>query len=279
MVKIVTDSCSDLPAGIVKELGISVVPLNVYFGDEGFQDGVDITAEEFYERLIKGPILPKTTAPAPGIFVETYNQLAGDSDEIISIHISQKLSGTYNSALLAKQQAGKKARIEVIDSQMVSTAQGLLVLKAARAAKEGANLDQIVDLLKKAIPRTRLFFVLNTLEYLHKGGRLGKAQAFLGSLLNVKPLLHIQDGEVHPLERVRSRQKAVARVIELAKGYAPFEELALMYTTNPIEVEPLESELAKLAPKEHVYTARIGPTIGTYAGPEAVAVALIEKEK
>ena len=279
MVKVVTDSCADLPAEIVKELGVSVVPLNVYFGDKTFKDGVEITAEEFYDRLIKGPIMPKTTAPAPGAFIEIYSQFADETDEIVSIHISQKLSGTYNSAMLAKQQTGKKARIEVIDSLMVSTAQGLLVIKAARAAKEGANLDQIVDLLKKAIPKTRLFFVLDTLEYLHKGGRLGRAQAFLGSLLNVKPLLSIHDGEVHPLERVRSRQKGIARVIELAKGAAPFEELAFIYTTNPAEVKTLEGELASLAPKGHVYTARIGPTIGTYAGPEALAVAFIEEEK
>ncbi len=279
MVKVVTDSCADLSTEIVKELGISVVPLNVYFGDASFKDGVDITAEEFYDRLIKGPILPKTTAPAPGAFIETYSQLAAESDEILSIHISQKLSGTYNSVLLATQQLSKECRVEVIDSLMVSMGQGLLAIKAARAAKEGVKLDQIVDLVKKAIPKTRLFFLLDTLVYLHKGGRLGKAQAFLGSLLNIKPLLHIQDGEVHPLERVRSRQKGVSRLIELVKGSTPIEELALMYTTNPEGVETLNTELAPLAPKGHVYRAKIGPTIGTYAGPEAIAVGLIEGEK
>ena len=277
MVKVVTDSCADLPAGIAQELDIAVVPLNVYFGDESFKDGVDITAEEFYDRLIKGPILPKTTAPAPGSFIETYSKLASENDEIVSIHISKKLSGTYDSALLAKQQIGKKIRVEVIDSMMVSTAQGLLAMKAAQAAKEGATLDQIVGLVKEAMARTRLVFVLDTLEYLHKGGRLGKAQALLGSLLSVKPLLHIKDGEVHPLENVRTRQKAIARLMQLIKEYTPFEALAFLYTTNPSEIKTLKSELATLGPEEHLYTARIGPTIGTYGGPEAIAVAVIEK--
>ena len=279
MAKIVTDSCADLPTEIVKELGISVVPLNVYFGEENFKDGVDITAEEFYDRLVKGPIIPKTTAPAPGSFGEVYNQLAAETNEIISIHISKKLSGTHDSAMMAKQQLGKKCRVELIDSLMVSMSQGLLVIKAARAAKEGAKLDQIADLVKKAIPRTRLFFLLDTLVYLHKGGRIGKASAFLGSLLNFKPLLHIKDGLVHPLEKPRSRQKGVSRLIELTKESAPIEELAFLYTTNPSEIETLNTELAQLAPKGHVYQARIGSTIGTYGGPEAIAIAFIEGEK
>ncbi len=277
MVKVVTDSCSDLPEGVASELGILIVPLNVYFGDETFRDGVDITAEEFYQRLTTGPIMPKTTAPAPGTFAEIYSSLASSADEILSLHISKKLSGTYDSALLAKQQVGKKIRIEVVDSLTVSTAQGLLAIKAAKLAKEGASLDHILKLLREAMDRTRLFFVVDTLEYLHKGGRLGRAGAFLGSLLNIKPLLHIQDGEVCPLERVRSRQKAVSRLIEVAKECAPFESLAFMYTTNPTEVETLKRELQSLAPEESTYTARIGPTIGTYGGPEAIAVALIKK--
>ena len=279
MVKVVTDSCSDLPPGVAKELGISIVPLNVYFGDESFKDGVDISAEEFYERLIKGPTLPKTTAPAPGAFVETYDELASDADGIISIHISKKLSGTYDSALLAKQQLSKKILVEVIDSLTVSTAEGLLVIKAAQAAREGASLSEIMNSIKTTVPRTHLLFLLDTLEYLHKGGRLGKAQALLGSMLNIKPLLHIHDGEVHPLERVRSRQKAVSRLIELTKQYTPLEEMALLYTTDPSELDTLEKDLANLAPRSKALRARIGPTIGTYGGPQAVAVALIEKEK
>jgi len=279
MVKVVTDSCSDIPGHIAQALGITVVPLGVSFGDEIYQDGVDISADEFYARLIKEPILPKTMAPSPGVFAETYNRLATETDEIISIHISRKLSATYDSALLGKEQLEPTCHIEVIDSRMASMGIGLLTITAARAALAGADLDQITALIHQAIPRTHYFGLVDSLQYLHKGGRLGKGQAFLGSILNVKPLLEVKDGEVHPLERVRSYPKALARLCELAKRFSNVEELAITHATTPDEAEALSTQLASLAPKGHMYKARLGSVIGTYLGPGALAIALIEGEK
>jgi len=279
MVKIVTDSCSDIPGEIAQTLGITVVPLSVCFGDELYQDGIDISADEFYGRLIKEPVLPKTMAPSPGAFVETYDRLASETDEIISIHISRKFSATYDSALLGKEQLKRTCRVAVIDSHMASMGMGLLAITAAKAALAGAGLDQITALMHQAIPRTHYFGLVDSLEYLHKGGRLGKGQAFLGSILNVKPLLEVKDGEVHPLERVRSYPKALARLCELAKRFSNVEKLAITHANTPDEAETLRTQLVSLAPEGHVYKARLGSIIGAYLGPGALAIALIEGEK
>lgn len=279
MVKVVTDSCSDIPHQIAQALGITIVPLNVRFGDEIYQDGVDIGADEFYARLIKEPILPKTMAPSPGAFADTYNRLATETDEVISLHISKKLSATYDSALLGKEQLKRTCRVEVIDSRMASMGIGLLAITAARAALSGADLDQIVALLHEAIPRTHYFGLVESLEYLHRGGRLGRGRAFLGSILNVKPLLQVKDGEVHPLERVRTYHKALVRISELANRFTDVEELAVSHATTPDEAEALSKQLASLAPEGHMYKARIGSIIGTYLGPGALSVALIEGKK
>jgi len=275
MVKVVTDSCSDLPSQIAQDLGIAVVPLNVSFGEESFQDGVSITADEFYDRLIKGPILPKTAVPGPGAFAEVYSKLAAETDEITSIHISKKLSGASDSASLGREQVKQTCRIEVIDSLMASMGVGLLVITAAKAAQTGANLDQITTLVRDAMSRTRYLGLLDSLEYLQKGGRLGKGQALLGSVLNVKPILHIQDGEVCPLERARGRSKGLTRFCELVEEFPGIEDMAVMYTTTPDEADDLISRLSPLVPEGHMHKARVGPTIGTYLGPGALTVALI----
>jgi len=278
MVKVVTDSCADIPSELAQELGITIVPLNVYFGDDSFQDGVNLSADEFYDRLTKGTVLPKTTAPAPGTFVDTYSKLAAETNEIISIHISKKLSGTYDAASLGKEQLEQTCRIEVIDSLMASMGVGLLAIVAAKAARDNANLDEITALIHKSMPQTRYFGLVDTLEYLHKGGRLGRGQAFLGSLLNVKPILHVHDGEVYPLERVRSYPKALARLAEMAKNVQHIKEMALMYTTVPDDLETLNTQLSPLVAEGHLYNARVGPTIGTYLGPGALTIGLIGEE-
>jgi len=275
MVKVVTDSCSDIPSQMAQQLGITVVPLSIRFGDEIFRDGVDLSAEEFYARLIRGPAWPKTISPSPGDFVETYGRLAAETNEIVSIHISARLSGTYNSAQVGKEQLKQACRVEVIDSLMASMGVGLLAIIATKAALAGANLDQITALIHEAMPRTHYFGFVDTLEYLHKGGRLGKGQVFLGSMLNIKPLLHVQDGEVHPLERVRSRPKAFARLCELTKNFHSIEEMVTMHTTTPDEARKLNTLLSPLAPEGHMYEATVGPTIGTYLGPGALTIGII----
>jgi DegV family protein with EDD domain len=237
---------------------------------------VSTSVLESSNRLINGPTLPKTIAPSPGDFAETFGKLAAQTNEILSIHISGKLSGTYNSALVGKEQLKQSCRVEVVDSLMASMGVGLLAIIAAKAALAGADLEQVTTLIYQAIPRTHYFGLIDSLEYLRKGGRLGKGQAFLGSILNIKPLLHIQDGEVYPLEKVRSRPKALARVSELVKGFHHIEEAAIMHTTTPDEARQLGRQLALLVPEGHMYEARVGPTIGTYLGPGTLTIALIE---
>ncbi|MCK5212659.1 MAG: DegV family protein, partial [Dehalococcoidia bacterium] len=187
-VRIVTDSTCDLPSDVVRELGITVVPLHVYFGHEEFVDGVTISADQFYDRLVAHKVgLPRTSAPASGAFKETYETIAGETNEIASIHVSPKLSATYNSAITGRKAADTSCRIEIIDSTNVSLGLGLLVIQAAKMANSGATLHDIKREVDEEASRTLLFGALGTLEYLHRGGRIGRAAAFLGSMLNVKP--------------------------------------------------------------------------------------------
>ncbi len=277
-VKIVTDSTADLPKEVAGKLGITVVPLYVHFDTEVFKDGVDINADEFYHRLTTGKILPKTSAPSPGDMGAAYSGLSKESREIISIHISSKLSATHGSALLGKEQAGKDYRIEVVDSQQASMGLGLLAIGAARRAAAGATSYDIKDWVFHAIPKIHLFGLVDTLEYMQKGGRIGKAQAFLGSLLQIKPIISVKDGEVHPVERVRSCKKGLERLVELASAFKAVQSLALFNSTNDEAVEDVAQRLGKAFPGVEIYRSRFGPVIGTYVGPGAVGVALIEKD-
>ena len=276
-VKVVTDSTSDIPAEVAKELGIRVVPLYVHFGNETYQDGINLSADEFYHKLTTEPKLPKTSTPPAGIFTETYEKLAAETDEIISIHISSKLSSTYNSAMLGKRDMKVNCRVEVIDSLSATIGLGLIVITSAKAALAGANLDEITAMLTQTIPRTHCFGMVNTLEYLYKGGRIGKAQELLGSMLNVKPLVFIRDGEVCPLERVRGHRKALTRLCELAGKFHHIKEMAIAHATTPEELEVLAMRLAPSFPQNQLYKSRCGATIGTYLGPGCLAVAVVEE--
>jgi DegV family protein with EDD domain len=272
-VKVVTDSTSDLPPDLAKELDISVVPLMVRFGPETYRDGIDLSADEFYQKLVRGPALPTTAAPAPGLFAEVYERAREDGHDVLSVHISSKLSGTYDSALLGRRET--KGAVEVIDSLAVSMGLGLLAVVAARAARDGANLADVTALVREKMKSLHLYGALDTLEYLHKGGRIGGAQAFLGSVLNFKPLITVRDGEVHPLERVRTRGRAIARLCELVEGFSRIEEMAVIHSTTPAEMEELAGRLADRVPGKHVFRARFGPVLGTYVGPGILAVAFL----
>ncbi len=205
---VVTDSTADIPPETRGELGIRVVPLKVIFGDDEYIDGVTMQAPEFYERLADDDVFPTTSQPSPGEFMEMYAGLLEQFDGIVSIHISAELSGTIDSATQARAQmeaAGKAIRI--VDSRSASMGIGLVVLEAARAAQAGGDLDAVAELAEELVPRTGVIFLLNTLEYLRRGGRIGPASAFLGTLLRLRPLLHLDEGIVMPLERARSRRR------------------------------------------------------------------------
>jgi len=275
-VRIVTDSTADLPRDVVERLGISVVPLNIHVGEDAFQDGVTISTEGFYSLLTTGHILPKTSAPSSGMFIETYERLAQETHEILSIHISTKLSATYASALVAKQGVETPCRIELVDTLSASIGLGLLVVQAATLAQEGAGLDAVLQATRAAISRTQFLGLLDTLEYLHKGGRIGRAAMFLGSMLNVKPILCLRDGVAHPIERVRGRDQGLQRLCELVGSYGPISHLAVAHTTGDTEMEQLATRLGQYFPEPQILRARCGATLGTYLGPGALCVALIQ---
>ncbi len=278
-VKIITDSTSDITSDLAQKLGITVVPLTVSFGHESFLDRVEISTDEFYRRLAQENIFPTTTQPAPGIFADVYNELAKETDEILVIVISSKLSGTYQSATNAKNIVTKKCRIEVIDSQKVAMGFGLLVITAAQAAQDGASLDEVMDMVNKKIPGSHSVFYFETLKYLAKGGRIGKAQGLLGSMLSIKPILTVKDGEITPLTRVRSKAAGMEYIHNFVAGFPHIDKLAVEHCTTPDDADKLVECLSPLFSKENIYRSTISPVLGTYAGPDALAVSILEAEK
>ena len=275
-VKIVTDSTADLPNHIVQDLGITVVPLLIHIDDETFEDGVTISTDGFYNLLATGDVFPKTSAPSSGMFIEVYERLAQETDEIVSIHMSTKLSATHAAALVARDGVDSPVKIEVIDSLSASIGLGLLVIQAATMAKNGARLSDIVDVTEASIPRIQFFGVLDTLEYLHKGGRIGKAVSFLGAMLKLKPILCLHDGIAHPVERVRSREQALDHLCEMVGKMGPVSHMAVTYTTDKPEMEQLAFRLSQFFPEDEIMRSRCSATTGTYFGPGALGVAVIQ---
>lgn len=277
--KIVTDSLSDITSDMAEGLGISVVPLTVLFGHESFLDRVTITTDEFYDRLIHGTVWPTTTQPTPVAFANIYNKLAEETDEILVVTLSSKLSGTHQSALAAKYLAEKKCRIEVIDSQTVAMGLGLIVISAARAAQAGANLDELVDLVHRAMTRSHFVVYFDTLTYLAKGGRIGKAKELLGSILSIKQILTVKEGEMAPLTRKRSLSAGMDYLYNFATGFPNIEALAVEHTTTPDEADRLVERLSSVFPRESIYRSTVSPVLGVHGGPGAIAVTVLEAER
>jgi len=279
MVKIVTDSVSDLPSEVANRLGISVVPLNVRFGTEVYRDGIDLTSEQFYHKLEHSKILPTTTVPTPSAFAEVYNKLAEETDEILVITLSSKLSATYEVALQSIGLMKRKCRIEVIDSQWAVMAQGILATAAAKAANAGASLEEVVKLTRNNISRVDFRAAFDTLEYLKRGGRIGKAQAFLGSMLRVNPIIGLRDGEVFPFARERSRTKAIDYLYNFAMSFSHIDEMAVEDATTPKDTERLVERLSTKFPKERIYQSKASPTVGTHTGPHLLVVSVLGDKK
>lgn len=277
-IRIVTDSTSDLPAEICRELGITVVPLTVMFGEQGYRDGVDLSPNEFYKKLIESDRLPTTSQPSAGVFAEAYREVSKETDEILSIHISGKLSQTYNSARLAASDMEGGSKVEVMDSLQVSLGLGTMVIAAARAARDGASMEDLKHLITGMIPGTRTLALLETLEYLAKGGRIGKVQAFLGnslrplSILKVIPIVEVRNGEAHPFERVRTRRKGLDRLIAEAQGESKIKMAGVAYSTNREEAESVLESLRPLVAPENLVLSRFGPVLGTHLGPGALGL-------
>jgi DegV family protein with EDD domain len=278
-VRIVTDSIADLPSRIVEELGITVVPLIISFEGREYRDGVDLAAAELYERLKSSPIVPKTSVPPPSAFLRAFEELAGQTDEILVITLASKLSGTYESARQGRALLGKPVRIEVLDSQTATMAEGFVVLKAARAAGAGASLQEVMQVAQETIPRTALLATFDTLKYLQRGGRIGAAKVFLGSLLQINPLITLQDGLVAPAGRTRSRAKAISALVEFAKSYDSIEELAVGHAACPEDAEALIEGLSAFFPKERIHRPSTTPVIGAHTGPGLLVLSVLGDRK
>lgn len=275
-IRIVTDSSADLPSDLAERHAITVVPCYVIVGGETFKDGVDLSADTFYQQLESMPQPPTTSQPSAADFEAVYRNLIGEGDQIISIHLSAKLSGTLNSANQAKAAIGTDAAVEIIDSHLASIPLGLTVLDAAKSAQDATDFQAVSQHVRQSLHLSHGFFALDTLEYLQKGGRIGKAQGFLGSILSVKPILCIQNGEAHPVERPRSRERSQRRLVELVRDLSPIRQMAVIHSTDPRQAEVVRNELRDLCPDEDVVQARFGPTLGTYLGPNALGVAVTQ---
>ena len=275
-VKIVTDSTCDIPAKLAEEYGITVVPVTVRFGTTSFLDGVELTTDELYVRLTSGGDLPTTSQPSIGEFLEVYERVGQDADGIVSIHVSAKLSGTYNSAMQASDQAEGDCPIDVVDTEQASMGIGLTVLAAAKAANEGANMDEVGALVDSAVQRSNCMALLGTLEFLQKGGRIGKAQALVGTLLRIHPMIVLSEGEVLPLARPRTRRKGLQELKKACMQRGTLEALSVIHSTVPDEAENLAAELSGVLPDGvEPIVARFGPALGTYVGPKAIGLASI----
>jgi DegV family protein with EDD domain len=280
MVRVLTDSVADLPSSVVKELGITVVPLLVRFGEVLYRDGIDLTVEQFYDKLMESKMLPGTSVPTPVDFSEAYDKLAEETDEILAVILSSRLSGTYD---VAKQSVGlmkkKKCRVEVIDSGWATMAEGFIAMKAAEAARAGASLDEVTELARRTIPRVDFLCTFDTLEYLRRGGRIGKAQSFLGSILKINPLITLRNGVVEPAGRAHSRARAIERLYSFVTSYSKIEEMAVEDTACPDEADRLVERLGAIFPRERIYRSKMTPVIGTHTGPGLLLVSILGDKK
>ncbi len=276
-VAIVTDSTAYLPQELVEQYGITVVPNLVVWDGETYRDGVDMTPQQFYERMRNAKTLPTTSQAAAGTYVDAYRALLDQGYDILSIHLSKDLSGTIESARQAKQMLGD-VPIRIVDSRSVGMGLGFVVLAAARAAAEGASLDDAAAVAEKAKDHVGVIFAVDTLEYLHRGGRIGGAQRLLGMMLNVKPILEIRNGRVEPVDKVRTRKKSLQRVLDLIEqriaGRSPVR-LATLHADAEDEARALLDEAARRFNAVEAYLTDVSPTVGVHVGPGTVGLAFM----
>ena len=271
MVHIVTDSTSDILPDEAARLGIDVVPLTVRFGDQTYRDGVDMSPSEFYARLPTTPVQPKTSQPTPQQFAEVYQRLVDAGEQVVSIHISEKLSGTLQSATLAAREFGEGTVITV-DSTTVSAGMAFLVRAALRDVAQGCDAATVEARVKERRGRVGVFVLLDTLTYLQRGGRIGRAQGMLGGILKIKPLLSVAGGEVHPEARLRSRQQGIDRLVDLVRAAGHIDQLAAFHCGAPELLDLLAPPLRQMHPEIELATGQLGAVVGTYSGPGGIGI-------
>jgi DegV family protein with EDD domain len=276
-VRLVTDSTADIPLDQAQTAGITVVPLTVFFGDEAYLDGVELDNASFYRKLHASKELPRTSQPSPAAFQEAYTHLIDEgADAILAVHLSSKLSGTYQSACTARDtlpDTVKKIPIEIIDSQNISIAMSRSILRAAQEARKGLSLPEIKAHILDELARTRILAVLDTLEYVKRGGRIGGARAFLGNMLSVKPIISLKDGEVIPVEQPRTRSKAYARIAELVQEMGKIEHVSIAESSEGFAEQLAQVIKTVYAGELPIY--KLGAVLGTHTGPGTAAIAVV----
>jgi DegV family protein with EDD domain len=270
-VRIVSDSACDLPPALCAELGIEIVPLTIRFGADELVDRVELTTADFWDRLKRTTVLPETAAPSVGAFESTFRTLHEQgADGIVCINLSSRMSATMQSAQIASKALDGECPVAVVDSLSASMGIGMLVLHAAQLAKDGADLDTIVASLEEARGRGNVLFTLDTLEYLRKGGRIGGAQALLGSMLSIKPVVTVTEGAVEPVSKVRTRSKALRYVVDHVKARR-VESLCVLHAQAP-DVDDFVAMLEPIVGDTELVVGEIGPVVGVHTGPGTIGV-------
>lgn len=275
-VKIITDSTAEISPELAASLGIIVLPLTIQLGNKTYREGLDLTSKEFFSKLVRTNAAPVLNPPPVAQFEQTLDELMKETDEIVAIVNSSKLTRTFHNAQRAASPLMGRAKIRIIDSQLISTGLGMVVTQAARAAQQGADVEQVVRLARGLIPRTYIAAFADTLDYLERSGRIRKAQAILGTMLNIKPLLIFEEGEIVVLEKVRTRAKAVEKLVEFIIEFTRIEKMDVLHSTTPEDValliEQVNLQLPNLDMKVEIY----GPSLGAFLGPGALGVVVYE---
>jgi DegV family protein with EDD domain len=278
LVKVVTDSTSDLPPEIAQELGITVVPAYVHFGSQSYRDGVDITPEQLYERMSSGSVHPTTSSPAPGDFTNVYNKLSEETDGIVCLTVTSKQSAIYEAAITGKQSFKGTSRVEVVDSQSVTMGLGLMAMLAAKEARSGKTIDDVLEAVRSAIPRTHGMALLDTIKHALKGGRLGRGGGLLGSLVKVKPMLEIKDGWIRLSGATRTRSSGMERLCQCVTKHLPIEDAAVVHSNALREAETLAERIRALSPQTRPVIAKLGSALGVHGGPQTLLVVVRESK-
>lgn len=274
-VRVVTDSAGDLTPALAEERGITIVPLSIRFGSEEFVDGATLTAEEFWRRCKSSDVLPETSAPSPGAFQEAFLGAAGDGyDGVVCINISGALSATYQVARTAADAVSDQVPVRVIDSCSVTMGQGLMVLAAAESAAGGASLDEVEAVVQSRVERTQVFGAIDTLEHLEKGGRIGGARALLGSLLSIKPVIHVVDGVVEEESKQRTRSRQLRYLADKIIGLGNLERVAVCNGAAS-DLDDLVGLLSGVDVKYPLEVVDLGPVVGTHTGPGTIGVCVV----
>lgn len=272
-IALITDSTADISATEREALGVFVVPLNIHFGDEVLRDTVDISASAFLQRLETATVMPHTSQPSPEAFKTAIEELAREHDAVVILTIASKLSGTYQSAVIGSKYADTTVPIKIVDSRSASIGLGMQVRRARTLINGGSSLNELVETLERERDRYQLLFFADTLEYLQRGGRIGKASHLVGSLLKIKPLLRCQFGEVVPFERTRSRARAIDGLIDFARQCATIDAIAILHDgTTPNDVDTLLHGITDRIPATSVIVDTYGPIIATHVGPRALGI-------